>query len=134
MHVEVSGDRVSGGNATGDRNARPKWEMRPSDGKFEDYESFFRAFADKILNNQGSFKVDGSLLFEFVPKAYIRSEKLISPETSFYFHRMAEGVVYANKVTENKPKDNAPALESYNYQKKVPPLDIGTMDEFMPMI
>jgi hypothetical protein len=133
MHVEVSGDRVSGGNSAGDRNARPKWEMNPSGGKFEDYESFFRAFADKILNNQGSFKVDGSLLFEFVPKAYTRSEKLISPETSYYFHRMAEGVVYANDM-EHTPRSNTPAMEGYSYQKKVPPLDIGGRDVFMPMI
>ncbi len=133
--MEVLRERVAGGSAAGDRGARPKWEMNSSDGSFNDYESLFRAFVDNLMNNKGSFKVDGSLLFEFIPKAYLRGERLISPETSFSFHRMAEGVVYTNDdVHSGMVGAKNTALESYNYQKKVPPLDIATMEEFMPAI
>ncbi len=133
--MEVSGERVTGGSGAGDRNARPKWEIKPGEGAFQDYESLFKAFADKLLSNKGSFKVDGSLMFEFVPKAHLRGERLISPETSFSFHRMQEGVVYTEdgeRVPEGKNK--RPAIANYHYQKSVPPLDISMLNQFMPAI
>jgi len=131
--MEVSGERVTGSSSVGDRDSHPKWQMDTDGKKVEDFESFFRAFATKLLNNQGSFKVDGSLLFEFVPKAYVRSEKLISPETSFYFHRMAEGVIYSDKEKSNAKTRN-PALDSYNYQKNLAPLSVETLDRYMPPV
>ena len=133
--MEVLGERVTGGSAAGDRNARPRWEVQAGEGGFQDYESLFRTFADQLLANKGSFKVDGSLIFEFVPKAHLRGERLISPETSFSFHRMQEGVVYTEegeRIPEGKNKQ--PAIANYHYQKNVPPLDIAMADHFMPEI
>jgi len=131
--LEVSGERVTVSSAVGDRDANPKWQMNTNGERIEDFESFFRAFAKRITNNNGVFKVDGSLIFEFVPNARIKNEKLISPETAFYFHRMAEGVIYSDKgmVTGNKRN---PALDSYNYQKNITPLMIETLDRYMPPV
>jgi hypothetical protein len=131
--LEVSGERVTGSSAVGDRDANPKWQMSTNGKKIEDFESFFRAFATRFSNNNGSFKVDGSLVFEFVPKSQVRGEKLISPETSFYFHRMAEGVVYSDNNQDKQNRKN-PALDSYNYQKNVAPLIIETLDRYMPPV
>jgi len=134
--VEVSGERVTGGAAAGERDASTKWYMRPQ-GKIEDYEYLFRDVMEQIFKNKGSFKVDGNLSFEFVPKAYMRGERLISPDTSFSFHRMQEGVVYANDddiYAINSEKKKNPALDSYNYQKQVPPLEVGVNDELMPAV
>lgn len=133
MQVEVSTERVTSSHAFGDRDSQSKWQMNTTGKKVEDFESFFRAFAEKILSNQGSFKVDGSLVFEFVPKAFVRSEKLISPETAFYFHRMAEGVVYTDKERA-EAKSRNPALDSYNYQKNLAPLVVETLDRYMPPV
>lgn len=129
--MEVLRGQVTGSNAAGDRGSRLKWGINTKDADFDDYESLFRMFMEKMMSNQGSFKVDGSLLFEFIPKAYLRGEKLISPETSFAFHRIAEGVVYTNDDAPPAVTKN-PALESYNYQKKVPPLEVAFAEKAMP--
>ena len=129
--MEVSGERVTGSSSAGDRDANPKWQMSTYGKRIEDFESFFRAFTNRITNNNGVFKVDGSLTFEFVPKAKIKNEKLISAETSFYFHRMAEGVIYSEKLYSSSNKKN-PALDSYNYQKNITPLMIETLDRHLP--
>ena len=129
--MEVSGERVTGSSAVGDRDANPKWQMSTDGKRIEDFESFFRAFTNKITNNNGVFKVDGSLTFEFVPQTKIKNEKLISAETSFYFHRMAEGVIYSDKLLPASNRKNS-ALDSYNYQKNIAPLMIETLDRHMP--
>lgn len=131
--MEVSGDRVSGSSAAGDREAHPQWEMKYRGGKVQDYESFFRDFSDKILTNKGAIRVGGSLLFEYVPRTELASERLISAETSFYFHRMAEGFVYANDRFDGVAKGKGRAMDSYNYQKSLTPLDVPVLQEFMPM-
>lgn len=131
--MDVSTDRVLSSLGTGNLDSQSKWQMNTYGKKVEDFETFFRAFAEKILSNQGSFKVDGNLVFEFIPKAFVRSEKLISPETAFYFHRMAEGVIYTNKERLDL-KTNNPALDSYNYQKNLAPLVVETLDRYMPPV
>lgn len=128
MEFSIS-DAVGLSSAVSDRDARPqKWRINTKEGDYEDYASLFREFMDKLLANKGSFKVDGSLLFEFVPKAYMTTERLISADTSYYFHRMAEGVVYTSENIEANDNYADSAIEQYQYQKKVPPLDSGYID------
>ncbi len=132
--MQVAREKVAGGSAAGDRRGNSRWEINPSGGNIEEYESFFRAFFDKMLTNRGAFKIGGSLLFEFIPGSSMRGERLISPETSFFFHRMEEGFVYNADNDKRETKYKNSAIESYNYQKKVPPLEIETMEQFMPAI
>lgn len=92
--MKIERDKASGSAPAGERSSRHYWP-----GKFEDenddldYEALFRSFMEKLFANRGSFKVDGSLLFEFTPKAQVRNEKLISAETLFLFHQMEEGML-----------------------------------------
>lgn len=132
--MEVSGERVTGSGATGDRKARPKWEKYSIEEEdFEDYEPMFKAFIKRLMSSNGGFKIGGNLAFEFAPKVMVGNESLISPETAFAFHRMEEGVVYKNENNEPVQGENR-ALDGYNYQKNMPPIEGPLMDNFMPVI
>jgi hypothetical protein len=132
--MEVLNSKAVSASGTGDRDAHPNWEMRFGDDKFGNYDDFFKQFFGKLMDNNGTFKVDGSLFFEFMPKAKISSRKLISPETSFFFHKMEEGSVYSEPKTRSTPKYKDSAIENYDYQKRIPPMEAFGSDGFMPTI
>jgi|GEM_PF-4302256 len=114
----------------GEKGARQFWPGKVGDDDV-DYEALFRAFMEKLFANRGSFKVDGSLLFEFLPKAHVRNEKLISAETSFYFHQLEEG---SGVRHENHKNDNhkVSTTSGYGYQ---PVMKVaGFMEEIIPVI
>ena len=135
--MKIEKEKVLSATGAGHRNSRQYWPGRDEDDDV-DYEALFRSFMEKLFANRGAFKVDGSLLFEFQPKAYVRNEQLISAETAFCFHQFEENGYRSQVVTQN---DNDPggdeyknsALDSYLYHKKtVPP--VMNMEEFLPMI
>ena len=101
-----SAEAVAGSAATGDGDSHShKWFSKPSENKFElddfdNYEFLFKAFMEKVFNGKGKFKIGGNLEFEFEPTERKNFGSLISPETSYYFHRMAEGVVYSSNDEE----------------------------------
>lgn len=132
--MDILGNKVVGNSSTGERGARPSWNAHISDDNFEDYESMFKAFVSKMLDNRGSFKVNGDLLFEFVPKTYIRNDNLISSETSFYFHQFEEGSFINNDAQNAEHKKHFKTAESYNYQKNVPPIDETMSESISPAI
>ncbi len=129
--MKIEREKVLGSAAAGDRRGRNYWNFGKNDEDV-DYEAIFRAFMEKLFANRGSFKVDGSLLFEFLPKAAIRNEKLISPETSFYFHQFQE--VDENRYNNDNYKKMA--VKNYIYQSdvKLLPLRGKLMEEFVPVI
>ena len=121
--MDVISDKVAGNRQVGERKSRPNWSARISDEYYDDYESMFKSFVSKMLDNRGSFKVNGDLFFEFVPKAYMSNENLISAETSFFFHQYEEGSFVQKTPANNDSKEHLRTAQSYNYQKNVPPLD-----------
>lgn len=130
--MKIEKDKVHGGSAAGERNSRHYWPGASEDEDGVDYEALFRSFMEKLFANRGAFKVDGSLLFEFLPKAYVKNEKLISAETSFCFHQMEEGRQFGGEIHKNDNyKDSA--MDSYHYQRKAM-LQGGRFEEFMPVI
>jgi hypothetical protein len=131
--MKIDRDKTVGGITAsgGERGSRQFWPGKPGEDDV-DYEALFRSFMEKLFANRGSFKVDGSLLFEFLPKANVRNEKLISAETSFYFHQLEEGDGFYNETHKN---DNyrSDATASYRYHE--PMLKVsGGMEEFIPFI
>ncbi len=126
--MDFIGDKITSVSNAGDRYARPKWAVRADSEDFDDYESMFKTFMEKIFSNNGSFKVDGSLLFEFVPKTYTNNNKLIDAETFFQFHKIEEKTNFIDLEDDYEGS----ALKSYEYQKHAPlPTSI---EQFMPEI
>jgi hypothetical protein len=111
--MKIDREKTLGGvSASGGENgARQFWPGKIGDEDV-DYEALFRAFMEKLFANRGSFKVDGSLLFEFMPKAQVRNEKLISAETSFYFHQLEE---VGGLPNENYKNDNHKDFATIGY-------------------
>lgn len=142
--MKIEKEKVLGSSAAGQGSSRHYWPGRDEDDSV-DYEALFRSFMEKLFANRGAFKVDGSLLFEFLPKATVKNEKLISSETSFYFHQFEESngyganIAHANTDTENEEVglevENAmgSAMDSYLYHRKVVPPS-NTMEDFIPII
>ncbi|MCE3232317.1 MAG: hypothetical protein K0R98_574 [Rickettsiaceae bacterium] len=129
--MEFSVEKVPGSKAVGSRDVHP--DGGNQSGQHKDYESFFKSFADKILKSPGAVLLDGKVLLEFVPKGYMKNERLISPETSFSLHEFAERSGYNDK-SEKRQKNKNRAMESYNYQKNMKPLDVSYLEGFMPVI
>lgn len=136
--MKIEREKVLGSSAAGHRNSRQYWPGRDEDEDV-DYEALFRSFMERLFANRGAFKVDGSLLFEFLPKAYVKNEQLISAETAFCFHQFEERRQFGVVVNKN---DNTPefdeyknsAMDSYLYHKQIVPPPMNNMDEFIPMI
>ncbi len=129
--MKIERDKVLGSTSAWDRHSRHYWPGAQEDDDV-DYESLFRAFMEKLFTNRGAFKVGGELSFEFQPKAHVRSERLITAETAFYFHQMEEGIQFNSEVYKNDNFIDS-AIGSYQYQKKN--TQPGSLvEEFMPMI
>lgn len=128
--MKIDRDKVLGSAAAGERHSRHYWPGG-SDDDDVDYEALFRSFMEKLFANRGAFKVGGSLMFEFMPRANVRHEQLISPETLFCFHKFAENGNFTNDMNKN---DNyhGEAIGNYHYQNASQVL--GRMEEFMPVI
>ncbi len=129
--MKIDNDKILGSTSAGEKRLRYSWPGK-TDEDDADYESLFRAFMEKLFANRGAFKVDGSLLFEFTPKAYVRHEKLITAETSFYFHQLEEGESFNNELYKNDNYQGS-AIGSYQYQKNAVQ-DLSRIEEFMPVI
>lgn len=131
--MKIEKGKVLGGTAAGERDSRHYWPGDAGDEDGVDYEALFKSFMEKLFSNRGAFKVDGSLLFEFQPKASVRNEKLITAETAFFFHQMEEKkhLVVADIHKNDNYKDSA--MDSYQYQRKAM-LQGGRFEEFMPVI
>ena len=130
--MKIVQDKVLGGTAAGEKRSRHYWPG-DADENDVDYEALFRAFMEKLFANRGAFTVGGSLSFEFQPKAHVKSEKLISAETLFYFHQMEEGIQFRNETHKNDNYTDS-AIDSYHYQKKTIQPAKPILEEFMPMI
>ena len=135
--MKIERNKVLGSTSAGQGGLRHYWPGRDDDDGDVDYEALFRSFMEKLFANRGAFKVDGSLLFEFLPKAYVKNEQLISVETAFCFHQFEEDGykdVVANKNgNTDVGSNNSSAISSYLYHKKAPPTGVS-LEEFMPMI
>jgi hypothetical protein len=130
--MKIEKDKVHGSTAAGERHSRRYWPGMGEDEEGVDYEALFRSFMEKLFANRGAFKVDGSLLFEFLPKAHVRNEKLISAETSFCFHQMEESMQFATDIHENDNHTGSAIIRYFHHNNASK--SIGRIEEFMPMI
>lgn len=130
--MKIDRNKILGSSSAGDKGSRHYWPGKAGDDDDVDYEALFRMFMEKLFANRGAFKVDGSLLFEFMPKAHVRNEKLISAETSFLFHQMEEGAGFRNEAHKNDNYKES-AIGNYRYQEMALQA-VGRMEEFMPVI
>ncbi|MDB2415300.1 hypothetical protein N9W34_05960 [Rickettsiales bacterium] len=98
--MELLQDRVvRDAHAARERQSRPKWRIGGKGNSSSDYEELLKQTLGKFLENKGAVKVDGSLLFEFIPKATSSGARLISNETASFFHSLQEDG--ASDVGEN---------------------------------